>query len=139
MKLLYPGTFNPFHKGHKDIFDKASKLGTVILAKYGENYKVKHNWKDLIDGEYILNGDNQITLYGFKNLLVDLVKKIKPDAIVRGLRNGSDLQYEMNMQYWNEDLGIKIPTIYFICDRTLSHISSSIMRDINFINKVQKT
>ncbi len=136
MKLLYPGSFNPFHKGHRDIFDKASKLGTVILAKYGKNYEIKQNWNDLIADKYIFSGDNPITVYGFKNLLVDLVKKIKPDAIIRGLRNGSDLQYEMNMQYWNEDLGIKIPTIYFICDRSLSHISSSIIRNIKCIEGV---
>ena len=60
----------------------------------------------------------------FDGLLVEILsilKHTKPCAVIRGLRNGNDLQYEMNQQYWNEDLGLKIPIVYFICDRTLAH------------------
>ncbi len=60
----------------------------------------------------------------------DLVKELNAEAVVRGLRNGTDLQYEMNQQYWNEDLGLNVPIVYFITDRKLSHISSSAIREI---------
>jgi len=58
-------------------------------------------------------------------------KEVQASAVIRGLRNGADLQYETNMQYWNEDLGLEIPVVYFICDRKLSHISSSMIRELN--------
>jgi len=57
----------------------------------------------------------------------------KVDAVIRGLRNGNDLQYEQNMLYWNEDLGLEVPTVFFICDRKLGHISSSAIRGLNGI------
>ena len=67
-------------------------------------------------------------------LLVDFVETIpEASAIIRSLRNGDDLQYEMNQQYWNEDLGLTIPVVYFMCDRSLSHISSSAIRQITKI------
>ena len=124
MKLLYPGSFNPFHKGHRDIFEKASKLGEVTIASFVSIFKPINN------GSVERMFGNKVKHVLFHGLLKDLIEKEKPDILVRGLRNGSDLQYEMNMQYWNEDLGIVIPTIYFICDRTLSHISSSNIKDI---------
>lgn len=50
--------------------------------------------------------------------------------MICGLRNGYDLQYEMNQQYWNEDLGLEISVVYFITDRKLAHVSSSAIRGI---------
>src|SRR5690606_36401026 len=54
----------------------------------------------------------------------------KRNTTFRGLRNRNDLQYEMNNQYWNEDIGIQIPFVYFITDRRLAHVSSSAIRGI---------
>ena len=51
-------------------------------------------------------------------------------AVIRGLRDANDFEFEKKQQYWNEDLGILIPTLYIICDRKLSHISSSAIRQI---------
>jgi len=135
MKLLYPGSFNPFHIGHLNIYKKASKLGIVELVVPIETTAYAHNVSiSEFSNDNITNNATILVRY-FNGLLIDLVNKIKPDAIVRGLRNGNDLQYEMNMQYWNEDLGIEIPTIYFICDRRYSHISSSSIREFNKYKK----
>ena len=65
--------------------------------------------------------DTQIYLKGGKREIT---------GIIRGLRNGNDLQYEMNQQYWNEDVGVKIPFTYFITDRSLAHVSSSAIRSV---------
>jgi len=103
---IYPGSFNPWHNGHQDILNKASKIfDRIDIATYGKD---------------------------FHGLLSDYLKKYKNKycAIIRGLRNGNDLQYEQNQQYWYEDLGITIPIVYFITDRKLGHISSSAIRNI---------
>lgn len=120
---IYAGSFHPWHAGHTDIYHKAQKIFTkVVVLKF--------------QPEDFLNGVNDkyrppVPFSYFSGLLVDAIKKYKPVAIIRGLRNGNDLQYEMNLQYWNEDLGLEIPVIYFIADRKLSHISSSAIREIN--------
>jgi phosphopantetheine adenylyltransferase len=85
---------------------------------------------------------DRVILLGFKGLLVNFINELNEDGrwpvdgVIRGLRNGSDLQYETNQQYWNEDLGISVPTVYFICDRNLGHISSSAIRQIATFKKV---
>ena len=103
-RAIYPGSFNPWHEGHQDILNKAKRcFDEVIVIKYGKD---------------------------FTGLLSDYLKDKDYCAIIRGLRNGYDLQYEQNQQYWYEDLGVQIPIVYFITDRTLGHISSSAIREI---------
>lgn len=126
---LYAGSFNPFHQGHNDVVKKALKVFDYVLI-YGYGDK-----KPAVFVDYI---DKPIGVGCFTGLLKDLIanKLIqKPTALIRGLRNGNDLQYEQNMLYWNEDLGVDIPTVYFICDRKLGHISSSAIREIQCIKK----
>jgi len=127
--VIYPGSFNPWHEGHRDILDKALLVfDKVIIAIYGDYKRVVNTeWFEL----YL---SNKIEVIKFnKQLLKDVIEKYKPMAIIRGLRNGNDLQYEQNLQYWNEDLGIKIPTVYFVSGRDVSHISSTIIRELDEI------
>jgi len=108
-KAIYVGSFNPWHEGHQDILDKARKVfDQVDVITYGKD---------------------------FTGLLSEYLKDKEYDAIVRGLRNGYDLQYEQNQQYWYEDLGVSIPIVYFITDRTLGHISSSLIRAVEDAKK----
>jgi len=125
-KAIYPGSFNPWHKGHRDILDKALKIfDKVIVAQFGYD-------KNLPDELY---NRKDVDVFVFDNLLPELLKHKKVDAVIRGLRNGMDLQYEQNLLYWYEDLGMKIPVVYFVCDRNLAHISSSAIREIDKIKK----
>jgi len=124
---IYPGSFNPWHEGHEDILNKALEIfdHVVILQRYDpeiEKVKIFHN--------------ERVSYKKFTGLLVDKVESLKPDAIIRGIRNGNDLQYETNLQYWNEDLGVKCPFVYFICDRGKAHISSSAIREINKLKEL---
>lgn len=148
MKIaVYPGSFNPWHEGHSDILRKALQVFDKVIVGSGRNpdktvwdYNLDRLCEDFRE-EYChcdANGDTRIIVWHFTGLLVEHIKdletKYKIDAVIRGLRNGDDLQYEMNQQYWNEDLGLAIPTVYFICDRKVGHISSSIIRALRKFN-----
>jgi len=127
---LYPGSFNPWHRGHTDILNKALQVfDKVIICQMINSSKAEPQYG------VPLHGDRNIRVVKSQELLVDVARKLKVNAIVRGLRNGSDLQYETNMQYWNEDLGLTIPVVYFVTDRRLSHISSSAIREIERFRK----
>lgn len=90
----------------------------------------------------INEGSDKIQVHCFGGLLVDYVKRqiaalpaTRPDKphdvfLIKDLRNGIDFEYEKSMLYWNEDLGLTIPTFYVISDRKLTHVSSSAIRGL---------
>lgn len=142
---LYPGSFNPWHAGHSDIILKALKIfDRIIIVQAYNPEKEKYDsasarfdilkeslckvvLKYSIDSKKIWAVHDDRTL---KSMIADgfIGYPPKPTAVIRGLRNGDDLQYEMNQQYWNEDVGVPIPFTYFITARGLSHVSSSAIR-----------
>jgi len=130
---LYPGSFNPWHEGHTDILKKAKLIfDKIIVAQLRNPDKLAPEKLILSYGEITYDAsylDNVDVIY-HDGLLVDLVKEVKPTAIVKGLRNGVDFEFELMQQYWNEDLGLNIPFAYFGSDRKLRHYSSSAIRTI---------
>jgi pantetheine-phosphate adenylyltransferase len=135
MKIaFYPGSFNPWHEGHEDILAKALKVfDKVIILRLTNSEKKDAN------EELQFEESNNVEFYEFKdmmlniaigNALLHLNIKDAQYAVIRGLRNSQDLEYEKAMQYWNEDLGLAIPTFYIMSDRKLVHISSSAIRAI---------
>ena len=131
---IYAGSFNPWHQGHEDILKKALQIFDKIYILQGHNPK-KPECKDKSFLQICHKYQEKVEAGMFNGLLADIIKEIKPNALIRGLRNGYDLEYEANLQYWNEDLGVECPVIYFLCDRTLSHISSSAIRELNELKK----
>lgn len=128
---LFPGSFNPWHEGHEDVLNKALSIFDKVVVAIGNN-AAKETTGEQRKTELekaIGNHSDRIEIVYFEGLLADFVRK-RPDitSMVRGMRDTGDLEFEKTMLYWNEDLGIKIPTAHFICDRSLVHISSSAIR-----------
>lgn len=143
---LYPGSFNPWHKGHEDILNKALSVFETVIVAVGTNPAKSDfgGWATLPDFLTSPKFPYGVEATRFRGLLSDFVSKYnqtnqdKITAVIRGLRSGYDLQYEQNMQYWNEDLGLSVPTVYFIADRSLAHISSSAIRQIQQVGEAAK-
>lgn len=140
---VYPGSFNPWHEGHVDILRKALEIFDKVVVARGINPEKGMaevvGWAEQMEAAAIMDPDMppdaNVQFTYFSGMLVDFVKEQGFHAVVRGLRNGHDLQYEMNQQFWNEDLGLKVPMVYFITDRKLSHISSSAIRALEKAKK----
>jgi pantetheine-phosphate adenylyltransferase len=149
---IYPGSFNPWHAGHADVLEKALKVFDRVVIAIGHNAS-KPKPKPGTPGWFYELREGyglKVGLLTYDGLLSDAVRNYNDKilatgkdipqigAVIRGLRNGYDLQYEMNFQYWNEDLGLLVPIVFFITDRSLGHISSSTIREIEAIRSVPK-
>jgi pantetheine-phosphate adenylyltransferase len=132
MKIaIYPGSFNPWHDGHADVLEKALQVFDKVVIAQGVNPEKKMS--DVKVPSYDTYGKygDRVQLVKFRGLLSDFIEGHTDydfTAIVRGLRNSQDLEFERAQQYWNEDLGVGIPTVYFVTARELTHISSSALR-----------
>ncbi len=147
---IYPGSFDPWHVGHEDIVEKALGIFDKVIIVQANNPEKKLDSSRLMKledaifdlGGRVPGGRQRLELKSWDGLIVDFITKWNEDsrgahwvdptihAMIRGLRNGHDLQYEMNQQYWNEDLGLDVPVVYFITDRKYQHISSSAIRSL---------
>lgn len=136
---VYPGSFNPWHDGHKDVLEKALKVFDKVVIAIGSNPDKTfsddiHHRISEIELENI-NHSDRIEVVVFSGLFKDFCLGAGYSAVIKGLRNSQDFEYEKTQQYWNEDLGVDLPTFYVISDRKLVHVSSSAIRAIRSFEK----
>lgn len=132
-KCVIPGTFDPIHKGHFAIIERASKLFdevTVAVAKSVEK-KPKYSIEDRekLAKEMCSKLEN-VEVKAFDNLLIDFIRSEGAQCVVKGLRNVKDFEYESNMAAINSQLSNEFETIFMLCDPKLKDISSSQIREL---------
>jgi len=135
---IYPGSFDPISFGHLPIIRDAANLFDKLIIGVGNNLSKKGliPINDRISlillciAEYI---KVDIEVERFDGLLAKYCRENEISYIVRGLRDVSDFQLEINMSFINRDLNPKLKTIFIPAEITNSYISSSAIREI-FIN-----
>lgn len=121
---VYPGSFNPFHVGHLNILEKAEQIFDKVIIAIGQNPEkdnVKITRPAYLDHHQVDSYDGLLTDY--------LKEKSYPVTVIRGLRNTTDMQSELNQYRWLQELsnnGIRVVSIF--CDKEYEHISSSSIR-----------
>lgn len=133
---IYPGTFSPFHIGHLSILEKAEHIFDKVIIALGINPDKDSRSADirLEEVQHLLPFHEVIVFRGF---LTDLIKKHEEYAdvtVIRGLRNGNDLDYEVNQLRFMEELYADVRTMYLVCDKQYEHISSSAIRNLSKID-----
>ena len=131
-KGLFPGSFDPFTKGHEAIVGKAIHLFDEIFIGIGIN----SNKKYLFDTENrikhikeIFKNYSNVQVGTYQKLTVDYCKEIKASHIIRGLRNSSDFEYEKTIAHMNNAIS-GIETVFFLSDEKHSALNSSIIREM---------
>jgi len=124
---VYPGSFNPFHIGHLNILEKAEKIFDKVIIGKGNN-----PGKDLSESSLLLPDAiqyRQCEYYG--GLLTTFMNGFDYDVtLIRGLRNASDLQYELTQYRVLQDLKPDIKIVSIFCDKEFEHISSTMIRQL---------
>jgi pantetheine-phosphate adenylyltransferase len=125
---VYVGSFNPFHKGHLNVVEKAEKIFDKVLVVRAVN-------TDKIGIDQVPLTVPYREVLNYDGLTTTLVKKYRDQkdfysnvTLVRGIRNSSDYAYEINLLRLMRDMDSQIESIMIPCDREFEHISSSALR-----------
>ena len=133
---LFPGSFDPFTKGHEAIIMKSLSLFDQIIIGVGINSTKKYMFdtnKRVKHIESLFKNQENIRVEQFEMLTIDYCKEVGANFIIRGLRNSKDFEYELSIAQMNYDLS-GIDTIFLLTEQKYSAISSSIVREIHANN-----
>ena len=133
---IYAGSFNPFHIGHLDILKKAEQIFDKVIIAKGINKKKnidRETWN--LEFENLINLFPKNEIIEYNGLLTDLIKDKYPDiTLIRGLRNGYDLEAENTLTTFMKDMYPNLKIVYINSDKQFEHISSSAIREIKTYN-----
>ena len=134
---VYPGSFDPVTFGHLDIITRTSKIFDKVYVAILNNTQ-KHaafSTEKRLDmlKKCCANLDN-IVIDVFDGLLVDYVKHVNSNVIIRGLRAVSDFEAEFQMSHINLQIAPNIETLFLSTLPKYSYISSSMVRELAYFN-----
>ena len=134
MKIaLFPGSFDPFTRGHEAIVEQALRLFDKVIIAIGENVGKRSLLTAearlrLISDLYQRNPNVECITYS--TLTGDVARKVGASAIVRGVRNTIDFEYERTMAQTNSRLFPEIETVLLLTPPMLADVSSSTVREL---------
>lgn len=132
-KAVFPGSFAPFTKGHESIILRALPLFDEIVIAVGTNSE-KNEYFSLEERckwiERVFVNESKVSVQKYEGLTIDFCEKVSANYILRGLRNSSDFKYEKGIAQMNRSMKNHIDTIFIITEPEVSHISSTLVRDI---------
>lgn len=129
---VFPGSFDPFTKGHENIVNRFLPLFDQIIIGVGGNTSKKYMYtleSRLKHIQSIYANEPKIVIEQYEGLTVDFCKAKKAQYLLRGLRNTTDFNYEKSIALMNKELE-NIETLFLMTDAELSHLSSTIIREI---------
>ena len=139
MKIaVYPGTFDPITYGHIDVIRKSLIIFDKLIVATTDNADKNYSFS-LEERINIINNSlfkdlrfdkKKIKVISFSNLTIELCKKYKAKAIIRGLRAVSDFEYEFQLAGMNKKLNSKIETMFLMSDIENQIISSKFVKEI---------
>lgn len=131
---IYPGTFDPMTKGHLHIIERASRLVDHLIVGIA-THPSKTPLFTLDERIEIAKTDvstiaPNIEVTTFSGLLVEFAKNQNAGIIFRGLRSGSDFDFEYQMTGMNTHLAPQIETVFLMSNAAWQFVSSSFIKEI---------
>ncbi len=131
---LFTGTFDPFTLGHLDILERALKLFDKVEVTVATNA----NKVTLLTAEErcsVINASiahlENVSVATFEGLVVEYARRRKAVALIRGLRQAGDFEYERPMAIANRKMHPGLETVFLLPSEQHSFVSSTIVRDIH--------
>lgn len=129
---VFPGSFDPFTKGHEIVVRKSLELFDEVIIGVGVNSKKTYLFdleKRMEHIRSLFKDEPKVSVQQFQKLTVNFCKDIDANFIIRGLRDSKDFQYEKSIAHMNKEIS-GIETVFFLTEQKFSAINSSIIREI---------
>jgi len=133
LTVVYPGTFDPFTRGHEDLVRRAARLfdHVVVGIADSESKRPFFTTAERIEmTREVLAPFSNVEVKGFSGLLMDFVATQNAKVVIRGLRAVSDFEYEFQMAGMNRNLYPDVETLFLTPAEQYTFISSTIVREI---------
>jgi len=130
---LFPGSFDPFTLGHLDLVRRAAALFGRVSVGVAHNPS-KRTLFDL--GERValireaVGGIAGVEVVPIEGLVVQAAGALGATVLVRGVRSGTDFDFETQMALTNRTLAPRIDTVFFVPGAQYAHVSSTLVRQI---------
>lgn len=131
---LFPGSFDPFTKGHEDIVLRGLRLFDEVVIGIGHNTRKERYFPleqmiQLIEGAFA--DYPAVRVISYEGLTANVAREIGAKFLLRGLRNTTDFEYENGISQVNRYVYEDVETVFLITSPHLAPISSSIIRDLH--------
>jgi pantetheine-phosphate adenylyltransferase len=135
---LYPGTFDPLTNGHMDMLNGAFSLCERLVVAIGVHpakeplFSVDERLQLIEEIAVPLGRDSGVSVEAttFDNLVVDFAREVGATILIRGLRDGTDLDYEMQMAGMNGTMAPWLQTVFLPASPAARHITATLVRQI---------
>lgn len=132
---LFPGSFDPFTKGHEDIVLRGLQLFDEIIIAIGYNSQknIRYFEIGLMINRIEKTFENypNIRVLTYSELTAELARRHGAKFLLRGLRNTTDFEYENSISQVNRKLYHELESVFLITSPQLTWISSSIIREVH--------
>lgn len=135
---IYAGSFDPITNGHVDMLRASSALVDTLIVAIGVHpsktpvFSVDER-KAMIEnvaGPMMAAVGGQLVVRSFSGLLVDLARETGASLLIRGLRDGTDLDYEMQLVGMNQAMAPQVQTVFLPSTPATRHITATLVRQI---------
>lgn len=131
---IFPGSFDPFTKGHYDVVLRGKELFDQVIVAIGNNSSKSRYFplEEMIKTvEDLFQEFPTVRVQSYKGLTADFAKEVGANFLLRGLRNTTDFEYENTIAQANRHVNPDLETVFLITSPRLAYISSSIIREIH--------
>jgi pantetheine-phosphate adenylyltransferase len=132
-RVVYPGTFDPFPRGHEDLVRRAANLFDEVVVAVADS-RGKKPFFELEErvamAKEVLAAYDNVRVEGFTGLLMNFLRHQDAKVIVRGLRAISDFEYEFQMAGMNRNLYPDVETLFLTPSEQYQFISATMVREI---------
>ncbi|WP_224996501.1 pantetheine-phosphate adenylyltransferase [Cesiribacter sp. SM1] len=132
---LFPGSFDPFTKGHYDIVERGLKLFDEIIIAIGYNSSKQTRYFAIDEMVESINGsftnEPRVSVITYSELTATLAQRLGARYLLRGLRNTTDFEYENSVSQVNRYLYPELETVFLITSPSYAAINSTIIREVH--------